>query len=109
MDKELKAKWVAALRSGSYRQGIGVLRNTKDAEPVHCCLGVVCDIVDPAGWDDDDCHVLNARSFPSRRILEACGVSSDSTEDDHPFWKLVTLNDNGASFAVIADHIEANL
>lgn len=40
MNPIVKAKWVAALRSGEYEQGIGQLRlgNT------FCCLGVLCDI-----------------------------------------------------------------
>lgn len=38
MPKELKAKWVAALRSGEYKQGIGAMRSADDG---YCCLGVL--------------------------------------------------------------------
>lgn len=41
MDKELKAKWVAALRSGQYKQGTKALRIGDN----YCCLGVLCDVV----------------------------------------------------------------
>lgn len=41
MNKEIKEKWLKALRSGDYKQGIGQLKNDKDE---FCCLGVLCDI-----------------------------------------------------------------
>jgi hypothetical protein len=40
MNPEIKAKWVAALRSGEYKQGRGQLRS----EDRFCCLGVLCDL-----------------------------------------------------------------
>jgi len=40
VNKEIKARWVAALRSGVYAQTTGVLHNEKG----YCCLGVLCDI-----------------------------------------------------------------
>jgi len=40
VNKEIKARWVAALRSGVYNQTRGVLHNEKG----YCCLGVLCDI-----------------------------------------------------------------
>lgn len=50
MDPKLKAKWVAALRSGEYLQGDGYLvqvdgDDEEDGEHKFCCLGVLCDIV----------------------------------------------------------------
>lgn len=46
MKPEIKARWVAALRSGEYQQGQGWLK-MKEANggPVrHCCLGVLCEL-----------------------------------------------------------------
>lgn len=40
MNQEYKEKWVAALRSGDYKQGRGRLQN----EDGFCCLGVLCDV-----------------------------------------------------------------
>jgi len=52
MNADIKAKWVAALRSGEYKQGKNRLR-TKDS---FCCLGVLCDLFLKDGrggkWDD---------------------------------------------------------
>lgn len=41
MNQEIKAKWVAALRSGKYKQGKGCL---KTADGTMCCLGVLSDL-----------------------------------------------------------------
>lgn len=40
MNPEIKAKWIAALRSGKYKQGTGQLKQ----EDRFCCLGVLCDL-----------------------------------------------------------------
>lgn len=40
MKPEIKAKWVAALRSGEYKQGREALR----IGDRFCCLGVLCDL-----------------------------------------------------------------
>lgn len=40
MNPEVKAKWIAALRSGDYVQGQGALRRGDK----YCCLGVLCDL-----------------------------------------------------------------
>lgn len=42
MHKEWADKWVAALRSGEYKQGFGELKANNNS---FCCLGVLCDIV----------------------------------------------------------------
>jgi hypothetical protein len=39
--------WLDALRSGKYGQGRNQLRPEDDK---FCCLGVACDIWNPAGW-----------------------------------------------------------
>lgn len=41
MNKEIKARWIEALRSGNYEQGRYNLRRRDE----FCCLGVLCDIV----------------------------------------------------------------
>lgn len=47
IDDDTKARWVAALRSGEYRQGKSLLRDSEDR---FCCLGVLADLVDPHAW-----------------------------------------------------------
>jgi hypothetical protein len=52
MNEKVKADWVAALRSGKYKQGEEKLRDVEKNE--YCCLGVVCDIYDPTQWHIDE-------------------------------------------------------
>lgn len=44
MNPEIKARWVAALRSGQYRQGKGRLCCEMGGGSSYCCLGVLCEI-----------------------------------------------------------------
>lgn len=45
MNKEIKAKWLAALRSGKYVHGKGQLKDVTTGHPKHCCLGVLCEVL----------------------------------------------------------------
>lgn len=99
MNAELKAKWVAALRSGDYKQTTGVLR-LGDA---FCCLGVLCEVAGvPAvegGYRFSDGFVNFC--ILSGSMAKEVGQQSASV--------LVDLNDNGKPFTDIADWIEANV
>lgn len=46
MNPEIKERWVAALRSGNYRQGTEKLAHqmTRTMPMKHCCLGVLCEL-----------------------------------------------------------------
>lgn len=46
LNPEVKAKWVAALRSGEYKQGY---RNLRSPDDRFCCLGVLCDLAAKEG------------------------------------------------------------
>lgn len=41
---EVKEKWLAALRSGEYEQGIEYLHYRDGDSEFYCCLGVLCDL-----------------------------------------------------------------
>lgn len=50
MDKAIKDRWVAALRSGEYEQGVGALSYVDtDEKRKWCCLGVLCDLAQKEG------------------------------------------------------------
>jgi hypothetical protein len=54
MNPEVKALWLAALRSGEYQQTKGKLRRTDDNDNYsagYCCLGVLCDVAVKNGLD----------------------------------------------------------
>jgi hypothetical protein len=47
MNPEIKERWVAALRSGAYAQGVGRLKGpagTGGGKASYCCLGVLCEL-----------------------------------------------------------------
>ncbi len=110
MDKELKAKWVAALRSGEFKQAQGRMLAEDGAM---CCLGVleaVCgtDSETIARFNEDLC-LTKSRTLNNRE--------EDWELRDVPIGMrgtLAELNDgkNGQSehsFSQIAEWIEANL
>ena len=83
INSKLKARWIAALLSGEYKQGKEALYNNLDDS--YCCLGVLLHIGGANGAYDD---VV--------KLLGGCGYS-----------KYVCWNDHcGLSFAEIADKIE---
>jgi hypothetical protein len=119
MNPEIKAKWVAALRSGEYKQGLGYLCDT---DYNYCCLGVLTDIyckevlgaklephdmAHPEGeWLNDevrDWGGLNAGDPFVDFVLDAADERFDLDN------RLSFINDHGISFSVIADIIEEQL
>ncbi len=102
MNPELKAKWLRALRSGDYSQ---CRKDLRDADSF-CCLGVLCDVSGLGGWNGADQYVIgeDARSgYPHGAVREAADVDGGMVR------RLARMNDDGASFAEIADVIEREL
>lgn len=114
MKEEIKAQWVAALRSGDYVQGRGVLRDNEDR---FCCLGVLCDLAERDGAvrllggldhmsygvdaEDSDAFIL------PESVREWSGLSGHHGDlRDHHYETLVEANDQGEPFGIIADIIE---
>ena len=100
-------KWVAALRSGRYKQGQGWLNEGGR----YCCLGVGCEVYIAAGNALVKTErVLNVSSktvsyddcagIPPDEVSSWLGISPGETED-LAFW-----NDSGESFNQIADRVE---
>ena len=109
MKKEIKDKWVDALRSGDYVQGRGQLRNPKNE---FCCLGVLCNL-----------HAIENPDFAATQINETTYggqglVLPKIVEDwagmpyDHDHKEVVEMNDgtnrHHCTFEEIADYIEEN-
>jgi hypothetical protein len=110
MNPEIKAKWVAALRSGEYKQGHTYLRNRDNK---FCCLGVLCDIIDPTLWTQEQ-KFETSFSYLGR-LAELPGSLQEEFElgnmGTHPNLdqSLASMNDGGCSFEEIADIIEKHL
>jgi hypothetical protein len=102
MDKEIKQKWVEALRSGKYKQGEGALKRGNK----YCCLGVLCSITSSKNWRDHE-------SLPSH-LEEKFGLYSTTVKYRGESTFLEVLNDGdfttpSLTFPEIADIIEAQL
>lgn len=122
MKKEIKKRWLEALRSGKYEQGKAYLN--KDGKL--CCLGVLCELAAEEGVveryegiDPYDKLPLVAygtgERLPSVTVQEWAGLPDDYYEAYHVPTKkyegrtLYTMNDTGSSFEEIANVIERRL
>lgn len=99
-------KWTAALRSGEYQQARGRLHyNTLAGVPSFCCLGVACDLTKSGEWTPGGAyrigeHLVRGLEIPDVIVADEYGIGF--LDQQH----LAHLNDNGATFAAIADHID---
>lgn len=111
MDPEIKAQWIADLRSGNFKQGSGHLKvKYSDSEEfLYCCLGVLAErqlseYFVPENYQYGCSYVCGTSST---------GIPSDlidkTTLDDNAQRPLARMNDRGVSFHSIADWIEENL
>ncbi len=100
MNKDIKKRWVEALRSGKYKQGTGSLcKLGRDNKPRHCCLGVLIEMM--SSVDLSKGHGF----WPDVDILyEKAGLFQDNR------WELIYKNDTQrCKFSTIANYIEENL
>ena len=99
LSKEDARKWVKALRSGDYKQGIGHLRDTRDR---YCCMGVLCEVLGFESRHDDlvmTCYSIDGQWWH--------GTLPDERVSPVPREVLIDMNDHhGNTFDEIADYIE---
>ena len=115
MDPEMKARWIAALRSGKFQQGQKALREGDGL----CCLGVICELLVESG----DLTRQLARDGVQHYSYGLAGddyfdrVTSYLHDRDSERFNLppaiqhalAALNDSGATFEEIANIIEEKL
>lgn len=126
MNPEIKDRWVAALRSGKYKQGRKALSKISDTgETTYCCLGVLCELAVEDGlisrapytspWSNLEFNLYgedNHKSFLPIVVMEWSGVNStmgyfsDVGAPTAEYSSLVEANDDGATFEDIANIIE---
>lgn len=117
LNPDVKAKWLAALRSGEYSQGRRQLRTPTGG---YCCIGVLCDISGMGEWREamdreagyDYVGVGHQGTY--RAWSHAPAIVRDWAVETHDMgdeWEtLIKLNDyNKLSFEEIATYIEAHL
>lgn len=132
MKAEYLEKWVKALRSGDYVQGLNYLKQGNEEGAKHCCLGVLCDVAMPGFLKQED------NPYGHSEPVFIFGAQQSNPHSDEPYFEnklvpkevmeltglkdprgrvmymgqeqlLVFLNDTeGKTFAEIADIIEVN-
>jgi hypothetical protein len=123
MKKEWADKWVAALRSGEFSQGVAALCVIREGGPRYCCLGVLCEVVrreegEPISESHGDRSYWGSSCTLPDHVREVTGIKSshgerpdDPTDDKEKTFggglSLVGDNDSRSyNFARIADLIE---
>lgn len=127
MNRDVKERWVKALRSGKYKQAKRRLVQVKRTPVLnrekrsYCCLGVLCEIAvqdniigpaTPYAIHGGDYAYSNHETFPPPQVKEWSGfdVNSLRFEIDNESYSIVGLNDDLEwSFDQIADLIEAQV
>jgi len=105
MKKEMKLKWIEALRSGKYHQTRSLLRDSNG----FCCLGVLADIKG-CSWrpgivgDDPVFDGRSAKKEGAQYLNE--DFAELTREQQHKFAR---MNDDGLSFNEIADNIQKTI
>lgn len=114
MNKEIAMKWVAALRSGEYKQGKQCLNNNNEK---FCCLGVLCELAikDGIQLNKENSTFNGIFEYDSyigtiqKKVKDWSGIDSCIGEAKDKSFVLTDLNDNeNKTFEEIADIIEAN-
>ena len=127
MNREIKQRWVEALRSGEFEQGTHRLRNRDNT---YCCLGVLCELAVADGAAvRNDTYSINAGETAYAGVIENgaqgryatalvprdllwwadLGQIDPTVTVDSELRALSSLNDSGATFEQIADIIEEQL
>lgn len=110
MDEEWRKRWLAALRSGKYKQHRQALRKftpTDSFKYQHCCLGVLCDISGLGEFKDSTSPRFMTKLGDASSTNLPMSVASTTKLFITAQNYLINLNDmHGNTFAEIADVIE---
>lgn len=116
MDKHIAERWVQALRSGQYKQGVGELHPSSKS---YCCLGVLCDLYrieqGKGEWVWQKQHTewlfrVSDREQEVAVLPPTVCQWADMTSTEGAITNveegLAALNDSGSTFSELADLIE---
>lgn len=112
INTELAKKWVAALRSGNYAQTQCQLRyNELDGTASYCCLGVLCEVAEIPRIS----HASYLFTTENGQEVATSSACAEGWWNKHFGTQLsqqqcwVMNDEQGKSFAEIADYIEKTL
>jgi hypothetical protein len=113
MNPEIKSLWVAALRSGKYKQGRGTLRNEQEQ---FCCLGVLCNLhaqahPEIAAKQKYSTEYLTCKCYLPDEVIKWSGVRYNGgiVSINRELKSLADHNDSRRTFEEIAKAIEEQL
>lgn len=119
MKPEIKEKWLAALKSGKYKQGKHALCRTNDDEKSFCCLGVLCDLHRKTKkkkgfiWQQSDSKndlmYNGSASYLPIEVQKWAGIGrKGSFNENGTAQDLASVNDNtqGNTFKAVIEKIE---
>jgi hypothetical protein len=136
MKQNIMKKWIKALRSGKFKQGMGTLKqyNSK-GEAQYCCLGVLCELYNqdmkknkkktlPEKVYDNDCAFSHGYcrlggkmdDLP-KEVMKWAGMDNSMGRFYANYYdnnilggenSLAELNDTGRKFKTISNIIEKN-
>lgn len=94
--KELRRRWVEALRSGKYQQGRDYLCTVNpDGTKTYCCLGVLLDIIHPDWWRRDLTRDLTTDGTQEiQSWIDPANGFVCKTRLDTPQMRMVDLTDH---------------
>lgn len=96
--------WLAALRSGKYKQGRGRLRSADDK---YCCLGIACEVAGMRAELEMGRYIYYEPDSSDYHLAYLGHDHAVRLEIDGLMPTLAEMNDETASFAEIADFLEA--
>ena len=112
VNRALMVKWIDALRSGDYPQIRGFLHTTKGLD----CLGVLCDVVDPNGWNMEKLYTVHNRDTvfyeflykgqTSTYTIPDALVADLGVEDNFAYYMVELSDKKGLDFNQIAEILE---
>lgn len=106
MKKEIKQKWLDALRSSKYQQGQGWLC----LDNKYCCLGVLAEelgILEE--YEPNSNFKVIKEDDKNYNIVSLPEEMEKELEIENHIVTLIAMNDGGKPFTEIADWIEANI
>lgn len=108
-------EWIAALRSGEFKQGRNGLANVKDGEERNCCLGVLyrkAEVPETTERTAGDNFVIfddgtgDGWAYPSDEFMAKYGMTCHGEPIARRFLSVSVMNDRYSSFEEIADQLE---
>ncbi len=84
MTRELKQRWLEALRSGKFPKGKYYLKDTRGDRPVYCCLGVLCEVIGAptTAEGEDGSKVISSLYDPIKALLSHKQVTDLTCQND---------------------------